>query len=212
MQVIHNDTPPPLISRYDAYCSSSYDDDSSDDDEASEDEETAAQPLQIKRWVDFSSNDASASEIGNAQAPTSRKRHPPCRKIARKKSPRVKTCNAFLETANLSRDLLPLHKKENENQYFTPTKLTIYHSCDEHELSIVIDSGASLAVTPILKDFVGFIKPSNLTSLQGISARTNVKGEGTVCWIIRDPLGQVHQLRTKAYYVPGAKIRLFSPQ
>jgi hypothetical protein len=110
----------------------------------------------------------------------------------------------------LSRDLRPILK--NENQYFTPTKFTIYHSCDEHELPITIDSGASVTITPILKAFVGSIKPFSLTSLQGISARTKVEGEGTVYWTIRDTLGQVHQLRTKAYYMPGAKIHLFSPQ
>jgi hypothetical protein len=59
---------------------------------------------------------------------------------------------------------------------------------------------------------VGSVKPSTLTSLQGISAHTNVEGEGTVCWTILDALGQVHQLRTKGYYVLGTKIRLFSPQ
>jgi hypothetical protein len=93
-----------------------------------------------------------------------------------------------------------------------PTKLTIYHSCDEHDLPIVIDSGASVTITPILKDFVASIRPSNLTSLQDISARTNVEGEGTLCWTIRGALGQVRQLRTKAYYVTGAKIHLFSTQ
>jgi hypothetical protein len=76
----------------------------------------------------------------------------------------------------------------------------------------MIDSGASVTITPILKDFVRSIKPSTLTSLQGLSTRTNVEGECTVCWTLRDALRQVHQLRTKAYYVPGANNRLFSPK
>jgi hypothetical protein len=33
-----------------------------------------------------------------------------------------------------------------------------------------------------------------------------------MCWSIRDAIGQVHQLRPKAYYVPDATISLFSPQ
>jgi hypothetical protein len=118
--------------------------------------------------------------------------------------------HAFVEAANLSCDLSPLSPEEDH--CFTPTKLTIYHSCNAGELPIVIDSGASVTVTPVLSDFVGHLRASRLTSLQGLSAKSIIIGEGTICWSVRDSLGQLHQLRTKAYYVPDAKICLFSPQ
>jgi hypothetical protein len=47
---------------------------------------------------------------------------------------------------------------------------------------------------------------------KGLSAKSSVVGEGTIFWLIRDALGQVHQLRTKANYVPDTNICLFSPQ
>jgi hypothetical protein len=207
---IDEDTPPPLISRHDGYCSSSDDEDSSDDDDdtTSTNEDNVKVP-RTKHWTDLLRRHASATRNNDAQACAYR-HHPPRQGFARKKS--TKTCHAFLEAAKLSRNRHPLHSTDPMNQDFTPTKLTIYNSSDVNELPIIIDSGDSITITPILADFVGSVKPSTITSLQGISARTNVEGEGTVCWTIPDALSQVHQLKTKAYYVPGAKICLFSPQ
>jgi hypothetical protein len=59
----------------------------------------------------------------------------------------------FVEAANLSCNMSPLSPEDY--QYFTPIKLTIYHSCNASDLPIVIDSGASATVTPVLSDFFG---------------------------------------------------------
>jgi hypothetical protein len=115
----------------------------------------------------------------------------------------------LIEAASLSCDLSPLSPEED--QYFTPIKLKIYHSCNAGEFPIVIDSGASVTVTPVISDVVGPLRASRLTSLQGLSVK-DIVSEGTIWWSIRDAFGQVHQLQTKAYYVPDAKIRLFLPQ
>ena len=80
------------------------------------------------------------------------------------------------------------------------------------ELPIVIDTGASVTLTPNPNDFIGPIRPSNKTKVNGLSSSTTVAGIGTVQWLIRDALGIVRQIKTEAYYVPEASIRLFSPQ
>ena len=88
---------------------------------------------------------------------------------------------------------------------------SVYFSKNE-ELPIVIDTGASLSLTPTLSDFIGDIKPCKLKELTGLSTKTSVVGVGTVEWTICDLFGVVRTLRTTAYYVPSATIRLFSPQ
>jgi hypothetical protein len=82
----------------------------------------------------------------------------------------------------------------------------------KHDVPIVFDTGASMSVTPFEDDFVEQMQPPEHDSLTGLSEKTPVLGQGLVEWIIRDPFGHVGVIRTTAYYVPSAKIRLFSPQ
>ena len=79
-------------------------------------------------------------------------------------------------------------------------------------LPIVIDSGASCSLTPNKHDFIGDICPATINELRGLSNTTKVLGVGTVEWTIRDVFGAVRTLKTEAYHVPEANIRLFSPQ
>jgi hypothetical protein len=51
-----------------------------------------------------------------------------------------------------------------------------------------------------------------MSELNGLSSTTAVEGYGTVEWTIRDLFGTTRTIRTEAYYVPQATIRLFSPQ
>ena len=80
------------------------------------------------------------------------------------------------------------------------------------ELPIVIDTGASVTLSPIASDFVGPILPCKRTHLKGLSSQTSISGIGTVSWVIRDALGTIRRIETEAYFVPDASIRLFSPQ
>ena len=80
------------------------------------------------------------------------------------------------------------------------------------EIPVVIDTGASYALTPIREDFIDNLVPSKLGSLQGLSSKAKVAGEGTVEWTIYDVNGVIKTVRVRAYYVPSATIRLFSPQ
>ena len=81
-----------------------------------------------------------------------------------------------------------------------------------HNPPVVLDTGASTTITPILSDFVTPIKPTSLQHIKGLSGNARVMGEGIVEWYIVDYWNVTRKIRTKAYYVPAAQIRLFSPQ
>lgn len=83
---------------------------------------------------------------------------------------------------------------------------------DESDLPIVFDTGASLSVTPFLSDFVGELEEPDVEEMKGLVDSVQVKGVGIVEWVIRDANGKVGIIRTKAYYIPKATIRLFCPQ
>ena len=88
------------------------------------------------------------------------------------------------------------------------------HSNNEHcrtNTPIVIDTGASISCTPFLEDFITELTEIE-TELTGLSDKINVAGSGTVEWTIRDWFGRVAVVRTTAYHVPEANVRLFSPQ
>jgi hypothetical protein len=89
---------------------------------------------------------------------------------------------------------------------------TVYLSKKRNELPIVIDSGASYSVTPTLDDFLGPIEPCSTKELNGLNTSIKVIGHGTVEWKIQDLFGTVRSIKTKAFYVPDASVRLFSPQ
>jgi hypothetical protein len=76
---------------------------------------------------------------------------------------------------------------------------------------IFIDYGSSLSISPHRGDFVGEIEQLNST-IQGISTVTKIAGVGTVRWIFKDVFGTIKIIETRAYYIPHAGVRLFSPQ
>ena len=88
----------------------------------------------------------------------------------------------------------------------------IYLSSDIAEPPIVIDTGASLSITPTAIDFTQEIVAFLCTSLNQLSGKTVVVGKGLIKWDIEEVTGVRRQLMTHAYYVPTATIRLFSPQ
>jgi hypothetical protein len=80
------------------------------------------------------------------------------------------------------------------------------------ELPIVIDSGASVSVTPHIRDFRGQLQKCPTKSLDGLSSKTEVLGIGKVTWEVQDFYGVKRTITTMAYYVPTVNIRLFSPK
>ena len=83
---------------------------------------------------------------------------------------------------------------------------------DNSKTPMVIDTGASVSITPHESDFISKVRPSKLKSINGLQGSCEVVGSGTVEWTIRDVYGSVRRIRTTAYLVPAAQIRLFSPQ
>jgi hypothetical protein len=82
----------------------------------------------------------------------------------------------------------------------------------EHEIPVIIDTGASTSLTPVIGDFLGDLEPAPMNEIKGLTAKTRVVGKGTVEWAIRDYWNVVCIIRTTAYNVPDAAVRLFSPQ
>ena len=91
--------------------------------------------------------------------------------------------------------------------------MTVYLSDKGDDLvPIVIDSGASISLTANYNNFVGPICPVTITELRGLSHTTKVHGVGKVEWTVRDMFGAMRTIKTQAYYIPDATVRLFSPQ
>ena len=104
-----------------------------------------------------------------------------------------------------------VHHNTDYKTVFESAKLFSYIA-GQATIPIIIDTGASISLTPVVTDFVGAIEPADLDSLQGLSSKTKVCGQGTVHWKIQDMFGMVRTIAIKAYYVPEASIRLMSPQ
>jgi hypothetical protein len=101
-----------------------------------------------------------------------------------------------------------------QSDSFDPAECHLFEAAhdDPAYYPIVIDSGASVSVSPNPNDFVGGIHPTQLLDLKGINGTTQVVGQGVVEWTVFDLEDTVRTIRTTAYYVPTASIRLFSPQ
>jgi hypothetical protein len=77
---------------------------------------------------------------------------------------------------------------------------------------IVIDTGASLSVSPVKEDFIGEIITNDDVTIKGLSHEIRVAGHGRVRWKLRDAFGKEDIVETDALYIPNGDVRLFSPQ
>ena len=87
---------------------------------------------------------------------------------------------------------------------------TVYFN-DKEVYPIVFDSGASISITPVIEDFIGPIHPI-MTSIRGLMNETKVEGIGHVRWNVKDVFSKVMTIKTDAYLISNAEVRLFSPQ
>ena len=136
----------------------------------------------------------------------------------------VRNSVALLSRCNVAAstfaEIMHTHLRANEGSLPVPMCGRVVHDCatemspDDYRLNvpIVIDTGASLSITPFLEDFEDQPEATTLKELQAISSSTKVEGVGTICWKVIDYYGMVYTIKTKAFYVPSAHIRLFSPQ
>ena len=131
-----------------------------------------------------------------------------------------RTCRAMVAAAtfNHSRNLSDLTNSQQGN--LTPSESTalsqrmmVYLSDKGDDLlPIMINSGASISLTANYNYFIGLICPATITELQGLSHTTKVHGVGKVEWTVRDVFGTTRTIKTQAYYIPDATVRLFSLQ
>lgn len=78
---------------------------------------------------------------------------------------------------------------------------------------IIFDTGASLAITPDQLDFDGPMSvPTGDLLLGGMANVLRIEGIGTVTWTFANLDGTEVRISGLAYYVPGEKARLLSPQ
>jgi hypothetical protein len=80
-------------------------------------------------------------------------------------------------------------------------------------LSLVIfDTGASLAISPHRSEFLDVKPLAKRTQLGGMGKGLEIEGIGALVWTFDATDGSEVEIRTNAYYVPGAKARLLGPQ
>ena len=82
---------------------------------------------------------------------------------------------------------------------------------DETSASVLFDTGASMSISGTLKDFPYGIEKCCMTLL-GIGSGLEVTGKGIVRWTFPMVGGGVIVIECMAYYAPGMKFCLFSPQ
>ena len=78
---------------------------------------------------------------------------------------------------------------------------------------LIFDTGASIGVSPCKEDFVDLdTKASTLRghSLHGVSNQSIIKGIGKARWLVHTDNGSPRYIEQVCYYVPDAKVRLFS--
>ena len=75
---------------------------------------------------------------------------------------------------------------------------------------LVIDSGASVCISPDRSDFISY-RPSKI-KIKDLSSSNTVAGEGMIRWPVRDKNGRTVVLELPGYHIPNAEVRLLSPQ
>ena len=97
------------------------------------------------------------------------------------------------------------------NLFLPDRKGFVYYNNALEDLHIIFDTGATVSVSPDLRDFLDYTKASS-ASISNITRNRTVLGQGTVAWKIYDDKGTQIDIKVQAYYVPTKKVRLFSVQ
>ena len=109
-------------------------------------------------------------------------------------------------------DPIPTFSYKNYGSFLECTDSAFAFSNFIQTYPLVLDTGASISITPVLSDFVTDLQPPPVQTVHGINSSTKVEGSGTVEWQVTDTTGTIRTIRTFALYIPTAKVRLFSPQ
>jgi hypothetical protein len=107
-----------------------------------------------------------------------------------------------------------IHKPTN-NSIFTPEMFNTIFSTSTPIMRhpVIFDTGASLVITPYLIDFTTLLLMTTRDlRLGGMANKLLIAGTGLVTWSFQTITGVDLPVKTMACYVPGAKVRLLSPQ
>ena len=103
-------------------------------------------------------------------------------------------------------DIQKSHKLDtNRHVYFT-------QHMAHPETMIILDSGATFAITPHIEDFLPNSYVSVNSTVRGLTSTTPITGRGTIRWQFKDIHGVPATLEVFAHHIPSAEVRLFSPQ
>ena len=112
------------------------------------------------------------------------------------------------------------HRSQTENEYLFAMCFHVeglfgnQHMLDKPEqINLIIDSGASVTITPFKEDFVSKIRPAQAVTLKGIAGGCDVEGIGTVEYLLPRQHQPPFKLRIEdVIYVPSCPSRLVCPQ
>jgi hypothetical protein len=76
--------------------------------------------------------------------------------------------------------------------------------------SVIIDSGASVCISPNQSDFITY-KDSKM-KIKDLSSSNKVAGEGILRCKLQDVNGDSVHVELLGYHIPNAEVRLLSPQ
>jgi hypothetical protein len=86
-------------------------------------------------------------------------------------------------------DLRAIYKAVDTTRFPTVSgQPYVLHTLDESHISVVVDTGASISVSPNISDFVGPIEPPIAKTLQGLGDTCVVDGQGIIECQIRESL------------------------
>ncbi len=85
-----------------------------------------------------------------------------------------------------------------------------YQGIINNDLLLIIDSGASICITPHHSNFITY--QQSKMKIKDLSSLNNVAGEGLLHWKIEDVSGRIITFDLHGYHIPNAKVCLLSPQ
>ena len=101
---------------------------------------------------------------------------------------------------------------DNYSDLFMPDRQGfVYYNEALEDLPLIFNTGSSISVTPDYKEFIMYEEVQG-QGLSNITGESQVQGKGLVKWEMLDYKGKAHKIIVEAYFVPTARVRLFSVQ
>jgi len=79
-------------------------------------------------------------------------------------------------------------------------------------ISLIMDTGASISISPFITDFISPIRPAQHITIKGIASGLNVAGMGNLAYTFLNDNGVEQTITLKnSLYVPQSAVRLVCP-